>query len=192
MTRRNLAAALVDLGWRNTPTDAALVELQRALGLRPDGVNGPLTREAVRRSLRQHKAGKPSASLWFSFDEFACGCGGHLPGCRGIVVQPELLHRLDYYRSEGVRGPVVIVSGYRCPMHNKRVGGAPLSQHLYGAAADVNYRLSWRKVRALRLFAGIGRSRRTGKVRHVDVRDVSGHNTTGGTPAAPTVWDYAA
>jgi hypothetical protein len=26
---------------------------------------------------------------------------------------------------------------------------------------------------------------------HVDSRDVSGHNTTNGSPAQPTVWKYA-
>jgi uncharacterized protein YcbK (DUF882 family) len=28
--------------------------------------------------------------------------------------------------------------GYRCPKHNKEVGGVPNSQHLYGIAADID------------------------------------------------------
>lgn len=34
-------------------------------------------------------------------------------------------------------GPVVISSGYRCPLVNKLAGGARRSQHLTGEAADV-------------------------------------------------------
>ena len=33
--------------------------------------------------------------------------------------------------------PVVVTSGYRCPAHNKTIGGAPNSLHLSGMAADV-------------------------------------------------------
>jgi uncharacterized protein YcbK (DUF882 family) len=33
--------------------------------------------------------------------------------------------------------PLAIVSGYRCPAHNKAVGGAIASQHLLGTAADI-------------------------------------------------------
>jgi zinc D-Ala-D-Ala carboxypeptidase len=34
-------------------------------------------------------------------------------------------------------GPLVVTSGYRCPAHNARVGGAKLSQHIQGIAADI-------------------------------------------------------
>ena len=30
-----------------------------------------------------------------------------------------------------------ILSGYRCPKHNKAVGGAKSSQHMLGTAADI-------------------------------------------------------
>ena len=33
--------------------------------------------------------------------------------------------------------PVTINSGVRCVTHNKNVGGATSSQHLYGTAADI-------------------------------------------------------
>lgn len=33
--------------------------------------------------------------------------------------------------------PFVINSGYRCPAHNKRVGGAQNSFHVQGLAADI-------------------------------------------------------
>lgn len=35
-------------------------------------------------------------------------------------------------------GPVTILSGYRCEALNKMVGGAELSQHLKGEAADIS------------------------------------------------------
>lgn len=33
--------------------------------------------------------------------------------------------------------PITILSGYRTPQHNKAVGGAGLSQHCQGRAADI-------------------------------------------------------
>jgi hypothetical protein len=42
----------------------------------------------------------------------------------------------------------------------------------------------------MHLFAGLGFQKSTGKVVHVDSRDVSGHNLTGGTPTNPTTWQY--
>lgn len=195
MTTANLRGALRTFGWAGVDLVADLEDFQRGYALGPalvvDGKNGPRTREAVRTSLRNHNAGRPDASPSFSFREFACRCGGTLPGCRRIRVQRQLLLDLEQLR-QLYGGPLAIASGYRCPGHNAKVGGATSSQHLWGAAADVAYRLSWQQVARMRLFSGIGRSKRTGKVRHVDVRHVSGHNTTAATPERPTVWDYAA
>lgn len=33
--------------------------------------------------------------------------------------------------------PIIITSGYRCPIHNANVGGGKKSQHLLGTAADI-------------------------------------------------------
>ncbi len=33
--------------------------------------------------------------------------------------------------------PIIVNSGFRCPLHNKRVGGVPNSQHMKGQAADI-------------------------------------------------------
>ena len=33
--------------------------------------------------------------------------------------------------------PIVVNSGFRCPLHNKAVGGATSSQHVKGEAADI-------------------------------------------------------
>lgn len=194
MLRRHLIGALREMGWTGRNLDADLRAFQTgwALGaqLTVDGKNGPNTREAIRLSLRELRAGRCDLSPHFRFSEFRCRCGGNLPGCRGILVQRGLALGLERMRV-AAGGAIDVVSGYRCEERNRRVGGASESQHLYGGAGDVAYKLSDTQTRRLGVFSGIGRSRRTRKVRHVDVRHLTGHNSTGGTPARPTVWDYA-
>ena len=52
------------------------------------------------------------------------------------MVVPELLDRLDVVRSRFGR-PLNLLSAYRSPYHNARVGGAPMSRHLVGDAGDL-------------------------------------------------------
>lgn len=153
-----------------------------------DGQCGPITSAALARCEVNRRAGRSTASAHFSWTEFRCTCGGRYPGCRVILVRRELLQSLEKYRAKV--GPTSVVSGYRCPSRNKAVKGALNSQHQYGGAADIDYALTWPQVVGLRAFAGIGKSVRTGKVRHVDRRDKSGHNTTGSSLARPQIWDY--
>lgn len=62
-----------------------------------------------------------------------------------------------------------IVSGVRCPSHNRGVGGKPSSQHLVGKAADIPELIT--PAQAFRLGAtGVGVQERSGLVSHVDVR----------------------
>ena len=196
MTRPNMIGALRTLGWKcrnDAEVDRALRDFQRGWNLGPaltvDGKNGPRTRQALRLSLARRKAGQPDASEHFSFRNFGCKCGGRYDGCAGIRVHRELLESLEEYRE--VAGPVEVVSGYRCPTHNQKVGGASSSQHVYGSACDVQPKVKTAAVARLRRFAGIGYQGATGLVRHVDRRDCSGNNTTGGTLARPTSWRYA-
>ena len=71
----------------------------------------------------------PSASSppwrWrdFSPDELACRC------CGERYVDPDFMDRLQAARDR-VGRPFHIHSAHRCTLHNARVGGAPLSQHL--------------------------------------------------------------
>jgi zinc D-Ala-D-Ala carboxypeptidase len=195
MTHANMVGALKTLGWKcrnSAEIDRALRDFQRGYNLGDalvvDGKNGPRTRTAIRTSLARHKAGKPTASAHFSFTEFACRCGGRRAGCAIIRVHRELLESLEDYRS--IAGPVAVVSGYRCPGHNAAVGGASSSQHVLGSACDVRPLLKTAAVARRRRFAGIGYQGDTGLVRHVDRRDCSGNNTTGGTLARPTTWKY--
>jgi len=70
----------------------------------------------------------------FKASEFACKHCGSL-GDAGI--DPDLVSLLETVRSHFADKPVTINSGYRCPTHNKAVGGASQSQHLRGTAADI-------------------------------------------------------
>ena len=66
----------------------------------------------------------------FNLREFIC------THCGVAKVDPELIRRLQIARDR-IGRPIVVTSGYRCPTHNRAVGGAANSQHLYGTAADV-------------------------------------------------------
>lgn len=66
----------------------------------------------------------------FSYEELACR------HCQEMYFWPEFLDRLQDARY--VSGQSFhILSGHRCSLHNARVGGAPLSQHLK-LAADIS------------------------------------------------------
>lgn len=128
-----------------------------------DGVDGPRTRAAADKfcaaygvpadSIDQGLIGAvagtvvpppPSGSFWdraphFRRREFRCTCGR----CGGYPVEPTeaLVLGCEELRVEaGV--PLHITdwggSGVRCPEHNREVGGATRSYHLYGMAADLH------------------------------------------------------
>jgi uncharacterized protein YcbK (DUF882 family) len=59
-----------------------------------------------------------------------------------VKIHPDLIVKLEELRKLvcdhfGRDVPLIINSGYRTPEHNKAVGGAENSQHLYGTAVDV-------------------------------------------------------
>lgn len=68
---------------------------------------------------------------YFKQQEFACPC------CGKYKVDPELINKLEQLRAMLGDDPITITSGYRCPKHNKEVGGAKHSQHMKGKAADI-------------------------------------------------------
>lgn len=99
----------------------------------------------------------------FSRAEFACkdGCGFGQP-------HPELVNRLEALRRALGGKPLRILSGLRCPPHNRAVGGASRSRHQSGEAADlVTGQVKERQARSAG-FTGIGL--KDGWVVHVDVR----------------------
>ena len=70
---------------------------------------------------------------YFTIDEFRCKHCGALPegGMSNV-----LLEKLDELRAN-IGHPIYVSSGYRCPHHNRVVGGVPNSQHVLGTAADI-------------------------------------------------------
>lgn len=74
-------------------------------------------------------------SKHFNKFEFACKCGCGF-GLQDGDINPKLIERLEEIRSHFGK-PIKILSGCRCEKHNKKVGGAKLSQHLLGNAADI-------------------------------------------------------
>ena len=69
-------------------------------------------------------------SKHFKQAEFAC------KHCGEIKYDPHLVALLELVRLK-FKAPVIVTSGYRCPTHNKNVGGAPKSKHVEGIAADI-------------------------------------------------------
>lgn len=102
--------------------------------IKVDGIPGPQTYAAIRQATKD--AGK-NGTRNFNINEFRCKGSGKLP-TNGMDNQ--LLLKLEELRYRLGNKPVVINSGYRTPSHNKKVGGASGSQHLYGKAADIAVR----------------------------------------------------
>ncbi len=91
---------------------------------------------------------------------------------REVRLSPDLVAKLERLR-ELLGRPVVVLSGYRTPEQNARVGGVAGSAHLKGIAADVTWD-DFEMEAAVKLaeqagFDGIGRYPRKGFI-HVDVR----------------------
>lgn len=66
----------------------------------------------------------------FSKAELDCPCCGQAPMDKGFLI------KLQELRDKWGK-PLDINSGYRCPSHNTKVGGAQGSRHLLGDACDI-------------------------------------------------------
>ena len=77
------------------------------------------------------KDGTKKLSANFQVKEFACQDGSD-----PIFISPELVTVLQKIRTHFGK-PVTINSAFRTATHNKAVGGAAYSQHLFGTAADI-------------------------------------------------------
>jgi len=147
-------------------TERAVKSFQKYCGLAVDGVVGWNTEHALF-SLIPHKPNShKQLNEHFKEWEFRCRCR-----CNVIMINVRLVKMLEDLREKLGGEPVTILSGYRCPEHNKRVGGARHSQHMKGNAADivvggVSPEQVATKAEALK-FPGVGRYP---FFTHVDVR----------------------
>ena len=70
----------------------------------------------------------------FKLSEFQCK-GKNCCGA-AVKLDSKLLAKLQAMRTEA-GDKLIVNSGYRCPVHNRGVGGAHQSQHMDGKAADI-------------------------------------------------------
>ena len=114
-------------------------------------------------------------SVHFNAREFRCKCGR----THDTEINPTLVANLEKLHRVLDCSRIVITSGYRCPTHDKNVGGNGTGQHTKGNAADIicynqdGNIISTKKVacKAQNIgFGGIGNIDRTYTAIHVDVR----------------------
>lgn len=120
---------------------------------------------------------RPSAHL--SWAELGCHDGTPYPAVytdRALVLAREF----EVVRDRCGQQPIVILSGYRTPAWNRKVGGARQSQHVEGRALDLRppsgltvaafhvLILAWARD-GLSQIRGVGRYDRQGFV-HIDIR----------------------
>ena len=96
-----------------------------------DGLFGPETAEAVR------KYKKDNNILSESFSEYTGSGNIKINGGVDTNIDNILQSKIDAIASEYAK-PFTIVSGYRDPEHNEKVGGVSKSQHLDHNAVDVS------------------------------------------------------
>ena len=121
---------------------------------------------------------------YFKPSEFRCKC------CGKLYIDFDFVLLLNLIRNRaGI--PFIITSGYRCPAHNKAVGGKTNSAHLYGKAADILVQSSKDRYLILEaaLYYGVKRigiapqtSRRAAFI-HIDTMSDDAH-------PSPTIWLY--
>lgn len=114
------------------------------------------------------------ASEHFTWRELGCKCGKCRLPDHVKTNLAKLAQGLEQLRSK-VGGPLFVHSGYRCPAHNRAVGGAADSQHMRGTAADITAKTLAPATLAahaevIPAFANGGLGRYPGFV-HVDIRN---------------------
>ena len=69
----------------------------------------------------------------FNVKEFRCSCGK----VHETLIASELVDKLEELYTALNCSKIIVTSGYRCPEHDKAVGGTSSGQHTKGTAADV-------------------------------------------------------
>lgn len=109
----------------------------------------------------------------FSRSEFRCRDGTPHPN---LTVLLSLVAHLEVLRCLAGHKPLHVVSAFRTPTHNRAVGGATNSRHLYGDAVDLNQGYVRPDVARAAGFRGIGV--KNGWCTHADLRPT------------PATWTY--
>lgn len=76
---------------------------------------------------------KTQLSAHFNVQEFKCQCGKS----HDILIDSGLIDKLESLYTALNCSKIIVTSGYRCPEHDKAVGGTSSGQHTKGTAADV-------------------------------------------------------
>lgn len=71
----------------------------------------------------------------FNLKEFQCNDGSPVPDNYMCNVR-DLCENLQVLRDH-IGKPIVVISGYRSPEYNTKIGGAKKSQHMLAKAADI-------------------------------------------------------
>jgi len=71
----------------------------------------------------------------FALHEFKCRDGSVVPE-ELIENVKELAENLQVLRAH-IGKPIIVISGYRSPKYNRKIGGARKSQHMKATAADI-------------------------------------------------------
>lgn len=121
-------------------TEEAVKRFQRAYSLEADGVVGPQTQQKLN-SLEE----ADGSTIHFNFSEFHSKDGSQFNGGKVDPATVKENVRRNMYKLEALRkkagdAPMTINSGFRSISHNRAVGGASNSQHMYGIASDVAVR----------------------------------------------------
>ena len=140
-------------------TAKAIAVWQKANGLSVDGKCGPAT--LAKMDLDSASSPSPSTSTstpapapapsssgtsaslpsgnvteHFKWSEFACHDGSQVPNEYRANTK-KLCQNLEILREALGGKSISVTSGYRSPSYNKKIDGAPKSQHMYGSAADI-------------------------------------------------------
>lgn len=149
-------------------TQNAVKAFQKWVGISVDGIAGPRTNSEI----QYHKEQAGNLGTYnFNIREFYSKFNGvTTPPPEGM--NSDLLLKLERLRYECGNRPMIINSGYRTKPHNKFVGGASNSQHLYARAADivvsgVKASTVYKKANKIFAFGGVGKY---GTFTHVDTR----------------------
>ena len=76
---------------------------------------------------------KTQLTAHFNVSEFKCKCGGN----HDTKLDTDLVDKLEKLHKALGCSKIIVNSGYRCPAHDRNVGGNGSGQHTKGTAADI-------------------------------------------------------